>query len=427
METDRYALPFGDMLTQYRKAAGLTQEELAERAHLSRNAISALERGSRRYPRKDTVQLLAAALGLSSGEQSDLLAAARRRADSSLPTTHAAYQLEQPPTNLSPTNLPLPPTPLIGREREIAQAVEFLCRDEVRLLTCTGLGGVGKTRLALEVALTMRSRFPDGDFFISLAALTDSDLVAYTIAAALGVREKANEPISTTLTSFLVNKRMLLVLDNFEQLLDAAPLLGSLLAACTGLKLLVTSRAPLLLRSEHVLPVPLLDVPRDELLAEEINLAELATIPAVELFLARAQVARPGFSLTAENASAIAAICQRLNGVPLALELAAPWISVLSPQALLQRLDRPLAVLVGEGYDLPERQQTLRRTIQWSHDLLGNDEKALFRRTGGLRRGRFTRSRRIGTYPRRSGLDRGAIAPGAPRSGAEKSGRGRIR
>ncbi|MGO8949615.1 MAG: ATP-binding protein [Ktedonobacterales bacterium] len=385
MGTDRYGDAFGDALVQLRKAAGLTQEELAERAHLSRNAISALERGSRRSPRKDTVRLLAAALGLSSEEQSGLLAAARRErliAGSPFPTTNATAQQELPPTDLPlpPTNLPLPPTPLVGREQELAQAVELLCQDGVRLLTLTGLGGVGKTRLALEVARTLRSRFPDGDFFMSLAALTDSHLVADAISAALGLREKANEPISTTLTAFLAKKRILLLLDNFEQLLDAAPLLSSLLAACTGLKLLVTSRAPLLLRSEHVLPVPLLAVPQGELLAQDAELADLAAVPAVELFLHRAQTARPGFRLSADNASAIAAICRRLDGVPLALELAAPWISVLSPKALLRRLDRPLVVLVSDGYDLPERQQTLRLTIQWSYDLLGNDERALFRR-----------------------------------------------
>ena len=386
METTKHSAPFGDVLARYRKAAGLTQEELAERARLSRNAISALERGSRQSPRRDTVVLLAAALELADEERSQLLVAARRHRQlgtvtTSPPPVEPAGDHPVPsPRQLPPSNLPHPPTPLIGREQEVMQITAVLAHVEVRLLTLTGVGGVGKTRLALEVASLLRPAFSSGVFFVSLAAVSEPELVADTVAAVLGVREQANVPFSSTLSAFLAERTAMLILDNFEQVLGAAPLLSELLAACPQLKVLVTSRAPLQLRGEQVFPVPLLAVPKEWSRLRGGGIAELAKVSSVALFIQRAQAAQHDFRLTSENAASIAAICQRLEGVPLSLELAASWVSLLPPVALLARLDDPLAMLVGDGFDLPERQQTLRRTIQWSYDLLSEEEQALFRR-----------------------------------------------
>src|SRR5271165_1628310 len=199
MEITERSSPFGDVLARYRKAAGLTQEELAERARLSRNAISALERGSRQSPRRDTVVLLAAALELADEERSQLLVAARRH-------RQFADVTPPPPPQLLPSNLPHPPTPLIGREQEVSQATALLAREEVRLLTLTGVGGVGKTRLAIEVASLIRPAFSSGVFFVSLAAVTEAELVTDAVAAVLGVREQAGVPFSSTLSAFLAER-----------------------------------------------------------------------------------------------------------------------------------------------------------------------------------------------------------------------------
>jgi DNA-binding XRE family transcriptional regulator len=262
---------FADLLRRYRLAAGLTQEELAERAHLSRNAISALERGERQSSRKDTVALLAAALALSDEERSDLLAAARRRRGPAPSTFPAPFPALSPalaisgpspsPPGHTPCNLPRPPTPLIGREQELAQALAYLRHEEVHLLTLTGVGGVGKTRLALEIASRLRPTFPDGVYLVSLATLTDPDLVAVSMAQALGLQQRGSEESDTALSAFLREKRLLLLLDNFEHVLPAAVLLSQLLAACPGLAALVTSRAALQLRGEQTLPVAPFPVP----------------------------------------------------------------------------------------------------------------------------------------------------------------------
>ncbi len=275
------------------------------------------------------------------------------------------------------TNLPMQLTTLVGREAEIAHVSAMIERDGARLVTLTGPGGTGKTRLALAVAAEALDTFPDGVWFVDLAPLTDPALVLPGIAGVLGVREVGGQPLLRTVEAFLASKRLLLVLDNFEQVLDAAPQLAELLTACPRLSMLVTSREPLQMRAEQQVPVAPLPLPPQERM---LSLAELARVPAINLFVQRARAIVPNFTLTEENAPAIVAICQRLDGLPLAIELAAARIRLLPPQALQERLGRSLPVLTGGPRDAPARQRTLRDAIAWSHDLLEGDEPALFRR-----------------------------------------------
>jgi len=253
----------------------------------------------------------------------------------------------------------------------------MLLGDDVRLVTLTGTGGTGKTRLAMEVASTFVKAFPDGVFFVSLVAVTDPALVPSAIVSTLGIIEKAGKPIEETLKDFLRQKRILLFLDNFEHVIAASPVVTALLLECPKLKILVTSRAPLRVRGEHELPVPTLAVPN---IAKMPQIRELIAYPAVALFVQRAQAIRSDFSVTAENARIVAEICTRLDGLPLALELAAARTRILSPQALLLRLQKRLELLTGGPRDMPARQQTLRNTIGWSYDLLDDEDKKLFRR-----------------------------------------------
>ncbi len=271
-------------------------------------------------------------------------------------------------------HLPLQPTSLIGREREVAEISALLKQPEMRLLTLLGPGGIGKTRLAIAVATQMRSFFVGGTYFVGLAALSDPQLVVPTIARELGLKDSGNRPPLEQVQALVGEHQFLLVLDNFEQIVAAAQELEELLAACPGLSILVTSRAVLHLSAEQVVPVAPLSLPSLSTSDHE----DIAESAAVTLFVQRARHILPSFQLTPPNARAIAEVCVRLDGLPLAIELAAARVKLLPPQALLARLSQRLHLLTGGPRSLPVRQQTLRSTIQWSYDLLGLQEQALF-------------------------------------------------
>jgi predicted ATPase len=290
-------------------------------------------------------------------------------------TTSAQQSVPERAAQVGQGALPTPPTPLIGREREIEAIAALLHRTGVRLVTLTGPGGIGKSRLALAVGAQLESSFENGVCFVALAAIGDPELVTTTLAKALGLRESGSQTPLEDLKSYLHNKRLLLILDNFEQVTAAAPLVAELLGAAPGIQVLVTSRTMLRLSGEYMFTVPPLSLPEPE---AEQEVESLGRSEAVRLFVERAQAANPKFTLDRENARDVAEICRRLDGLPLVIELAAARVRLLSPQSLLTRLNSSLGILTGGARDLPERQQTLRNTIAWSYGLLGKDEQALF-------------------------------------------------
>jgi predicted ATPase/class 3 adenylate cyclase len=276
-------------------------------------------------------------------------------------------------------NLPAQPTALLGRESEVAAARALLEQVGARIATLTGPGGTGKTRLGLQVGAELVEAFADGVWFVPLAAIVDPELVVPAIAQPLGLREIPGEPLLTTLQEYLQTKHALLLLDNFEHLIDAAPTISALLAACPGLQVLVTSREPLRITGERELPVPPLSLPTEHQ-ARGLTPTDLLEYTAIRLFVERAQAIKPDFALSAGNAVDVAAICRHLDGLPLAIELAAARVRVLPPGQLLARLDKRFKILTGGNRDLPARQQTLRAAIEWSHDLLDRGEQSLFAR-----------------------------------------------
>lgn len=363
---------FGEQLRIYREAAGYSQEELAERAGLSANAVGSLERSERKRPYPDTIRRLAEALGLSDDDRSAFAAASRAGGSAaSEPAVGPGLRAR------AMGELPGEPTPLLGREREVEVVRQLLQPVEGRLLTLTGPGGVGKTRLALHVARSLVDCFPDGVVWVELAPLGDLALVLPTIAHSLGVNEPIGGNLGDALYAYLRDRRVFLVLDNVEHLLGVAPDMAALLHACPHLIILATSRAPLSIRGEQEYVVPPLELPPA---GTGPPLREMEHSPSVALFVQRARQANSTFALTSANALVIAAICRRLDGLPLALELAAARVRALGPTDLLARLDRLLPLLVGGSRDLPQRQQTMWAAISWSHELLSPAETALFRR-----------------------------------------------
>ena len=379
---DAQAGALADVLKQYRMRAHLSQEELAERAGLSARAISDLERGLQQRPRNATVRALVTALGLSAQEQAVFEAVGSGASAFEAVESAAAPLAVAGHTRAH--NLPPQLTSFVGREWEVAAVVGLLLRPDVRLLTLTGPGGAGKTRLAMRVAEEVLARFADGVRFVDLSSISDPGLVAPEIARMLGVAETGVLSPLNAVAAHLGDRQMLLLLDNFEQVVLAAPVAIQLLLACPGLTVLATSRVTLHVRGEQVYSVPPLTLPDP---VEPASAQQLSQYESVQLFVVRAQAGKPGFAITTDNAAAVAEICRRLDGLPLAIELAAARVRFVPPQTILARLSSRLALLTGGAQDLPTRHQTLRATLDWSYDLLPKAGQTLLGRlavfTGG--------------------------------------------
>jgi predicted ATPase/transcriptional regulator with XRE-family HTH domain/uncharacterized protein HemY len=365
---------FGALLKRYRIAAGLSQEALAEQARLSARAISAYERGLRQAPYRDTLGQLVEALGLSATEQAALEATVQRRRGPKA-ALHPGIG-PMPPAIAGRTNLPTQATSFVGRQRELIDVTSLL--EQTRLLTLTGTGGCGKTRLALQVATGLVSAYADGVWLVDFAPLADPFLVPRVITAAAGVRDEPGQPLLDTLVAALRARRLLLLFDNCEHLLSAcAQVADRLLHECPRLRILATSRQALDVVGEVARRVPSLSVPAEQ---SVLPIESMSRYEAVQLFVERALTARPSFVVRRDNALAVAQVCRRLDGIPLAIELAAARVRILSVEQIAQRLDDRFRFLTGGNRDGLPRQQTLRATLDWSYSLLAEPERALFRR-----------------------------------------------
>jgi predicted ATPase/DNA-binding XRE family transcriptional regulator len=377
---------FGHLLRRYRRGAGLTHEELAERAHLSARAISALERGERLQPRPGTVRLLAAALGLDRVQADGFQRASQPPDPGASPQVVASLTPDEgmaSPSRADPaprTNLPFSVTSFVGRERELAEVKRLL--TDAHLLTLTGTGGCGKTRLALEAAARLADSFPDGLWVVELAPLTDPRLVPLAVAAVLEVREEQGRPVTDTLVEVVGQKCLLLLLDNCEHLIEAcASIASALLRSCARVRIVATSREPLGIAGEATRRVPSLSLVDPRYLNHVADpIAAAREAEAVQLFLDRARLSTTAFELTRENAPLVAQICSRLDGIPLAIELAAARLRALPVALLAQRLDDRFRLLRDGNRAALPRQQTLRATFDWSYNLLSVAEQTLFRR-----------------------------------------------
>ena len=362
MDTMDTAVTFGDLLRQYRAAAGLTQSVLAERAALSRRAVAELERGARGHPRPATVWRLATALGLDDQQRAALETAAARGVTREAPVAERM------------SRLPRPISHFVGREAELDEVIRLLRAN--RLVTLVGTGGIGKTRLALEAARAVETELGDGARMVDLSTVTDPALVPQAVAAACGVREEADHALVETLREHLRRRRLLLLVDNCEHLLAATTgLVQVLLSSADGLRVLATSRQALDLAGEVVWRVPPLGLPRPD-----APVAEIITAEAVRLFVERAAATSPDFHMTSDNAAAVVGLCRQLDGIPLAIELAAARARVLSVEQISWHLGDRSLVLRAPSHVAAGRHATLRATIDWSHSLLSDAERALFRR-----------------------------------------------
>ncbi len=363
---------FGAWLKDRRKVIDYTQDELARRVGCSLMLIQKLEADERR-PSKQIAELLAEHLDIPADERADFVRFARSRAVRYSPTERSPWRTLRHRL----TNLPVPPTPLFGREQDITEIVRRIAREHVRLLTLVGPPGIGKTRLALECADELLDHFDDGVFHVALAPVRDPNLVAPTIAHALGVKETAGQSFTALLTAHLASKRVLILLDNFEQVVAAAPFVAEILAACPWLHILVTSRVSLHVRAERQFRVAPLALPPA---GGAPGLAETLASPAVQLFVDRARSVEPAFAASPENARVLAQICARLDGLPLAIELVATRAGALGAAEILAQIERRQGLDAAGPQDLPAGHQTLGDAIAWSYELLDAEERVLFAR-----------------------------------------------